>query len=94
MHHDEIQRREVFYTGRVQGVGFRFTVRSLAADYAVTGYVRNLSDGRVELVAEGPADEVAGLLDDVRRTFSRYIRDVQETNVTPGGRFTGFEIRH
>lgn len=86
-------RREVYYSGRVQGVGFRFTVRSLAADYAVTGYVRNLPDGRVELVVEGPPDEVAGLLDEVRRTFSRYIRDAQETDVSPSGRFTGFEIR-
>jgi acylphosphatase len=45
------QRRRVLYTGHVQGVGFRFTVRELAQRFAVTGFVRNLSNGKVELVA-------------------------------------------
>ena len=47
------EQREVYYQGRVQGVGFRYAVRSLARRFAVDGFVRNLSDGRVELVAEG-----------------------------------------
>ena len=46
-------RRRVYFSGRVQGVGFRFTCQSLARGFEVAGYVRNLPDGRVELVAEG-----------------------------------------
>src|SRR5947199_8221116 len=59
----ERQRLQVFYTGSVQGVGFRYTVKSLARGFDVTGTVRNLPDGRVELVAEGARSE----LDEFRR---------------------------
>lgn len=52
------QRLRVLYSGRVQGVGFRYTARSVARGYEVVGWVRNLPDGRVELVAEGDRDEV------------------------------------
>jgi len=51
-------RRSVWFDGQVQGVGFRFTTCELAERFAVAGYVRNLRDGRVELVAEGDAEEV------------------------------------
>ena len=50
--------KRVLYSGRVQGVGFRYSTRQLAADFAVAGYVRNTADGRVELVAEGDPAEV------------------------------------
>ena len=56
-------RRRVYYSGRVQGVGFRFTSQRLAERYLVGGYVRNLDDGRVEAVFEGPAEDVRHLLD-------------------------------
>ena len=54
---------EVYYAGRVQGVGFRYTVRSLAARFDVTGFVRNLPDGRVHLVVEGDAGEIDAFLE-------------------------------
>lgn len=54
--------KHVFYEGRVQGVGFRYTVRQLAKGYDVIGSVRNLPDGRVELLAGGQPEEVAGFL--------------------------------
>ena len=53
-----LQRRQVLYSGHVQGVGFRYTTRSAARNYEVTGYVRNLPDGNVEVVAEGSADQL------------------------------------
>jgi acylphosphatase len=57
-----MERVVVFYSGRVQGVGFRVTVRRLACGYDVTGVVRNLPDGRVELVAEGTRAELEAFL--------------------------------
>jgi len=51
-------RMQIFYSGRVQGVGFRYTAKSVATGFEVTGTVRNLPDGRVELVAEGAKDEL------------------------------------
>ena len=55
-------RRAAYYTGRVQGVGFRYTTQRIAADYPVDGFVKNLPDGRVELVAEGPPAQVQAFL--------------------------------
>ena len=60
-------RLHVLYSGRVQGVGFRYTVKSVALGFEVTGIVRNLPDGRVELLAEGPREEL--------EAFQRAIRD-------------------
>ena len=59
--------REIHYSGHVQGVGFRATAYSIASGLAVTGYVRNLPDGRVQLVAEGAANQ----LDLLEQTLSR-----------------------
>lgn len=70
------EARRVLYEGRVQGVGFRYTAERLARRFDVAGFVRNLDDGRVELVAEGEPSELDGLLEAVRDAMSRYIRDV------------------
>ncbi len=69
-----LQRRQVLYSGHVQGVGFRYTTRSIARDYEVTGYVRNLADGSVEVVAEGPVDQLDGFLEEVSDRLSGHIR--------------------
>lgn len=88
------QQREVFYTGCVQGVGFRYTVRSLATRFKVSGFVRNLRDGRVQLVVEGDADEIQRFLQAVRDKMAGYIAEVKETIRPPTGRFQRFEIVH
>lgn len=90
----EKQQREVLYAGNVQGVGFRYTVRSLAARFEVTGFVRNLPDGRVQLVIEGTTAEIGAFLAAIKSEMRYYIRDVQETVRPAGGRFPAFEIRH
>ena len=94
MAEQNLEQREIRYAGRVQGVGFRFTVKSVATQFDVTGFVRNLPDGQVQLVVEGAPGEVGGLLDAVRVEMSPYIRDVQETIRPASGRFRVFEIRH
>ena len=91
--HEEVQRREVYYSGRVQGVGFRYTARQIARQFAVTGYVKNLPDGRVELVVEGPAEEIQAMLHAVRTEMGRCIRDVRETQSRATGRFSSFDVR-
>lgn len=85
---------QVFYEGRVQGVGFRYTARRIAAGFDVAGYVRNLADGRVEMVASGDDEEVDGFLEALRDSeLAGHIDQVviAETAKPPGLR--GFEIR-
>jgi acylphosphatase len=89
------KRATVFYTGRVQGVGFRYTAREIACGYDVTGYVRNLLDGRVELVAEGNEDEVRAFVEAIRATqLGSHIRNADVNWSAATEQFRGFEIRH
>ena len=85
-------RRTTFFSGRVQGVGFRFTTERVAAGFAVTGFVRNLADGRVELVAEGDATELDRFHAAVHRSLERYIQDAQASDSHASGEFSGFRI--
>jgi acylphosphatase len=87
-------RKTVLYLGHVQGVGFRYTTQSIAKRYEVNGYVRNLPDGQVELVAEGEKHELAAFLDDVRERMTRFIRDERVDTQSASGEFAGFEVRH
>jgi acylphosphatase len=90
-----INRRQmqVYYTGRVQGVGFRYTVKTIVAGYDAAGTVRNLPDGRVELVAEGSHDELEAFRRAIRESeLGHFIEheDVQWGDAAGG--FRGFEI--
>ncbi|MGH7176588.1 MAG: acylphosphatase [Tepidisphaeraceae bacterium] len=86
-------RRRCHFAGRVQGVGFRYTTQSLARDFAVGGFVRNLSDGTVELIVEGEASEVERFVDAVSREFSSQIQSVDTRQEPATHEFRGFEIR-
>jgi acylphosphatase len=88
------QRITVCFSGHVQGVGFRYTAHSIARRYRVTGYVRNLADGRVELVAEGERPETDAFLLEVRERFFNHIRDERRDNGPATGEYGGFEIQH
>jgi acylphosphatase len=92
--HEPQHRRECRFSGRVQGVGFRYTVQNLAMQFNVFGYVRNLPDGRVELVMEGPDQEMDGLLDEVNRKMNGYIKSLDQTQASATGEFDHFAIRH
>src|SRR5689334_15651915 len=86
-------RLQVYYAGTVQGVGFRYTVKSLATGFDVTGTVRNLTDGRVELVAEGVRDELAAFQRAIRESeLGHFIRNEEVTWAGPQGGMRGFEI--
>jgi acylphosphatase len=87
-------RRSVWFDGQVQGVGFRFTTCELAERFAVTGYVRNLRDGRVELVAEGDAEEVDRFIRAVSEAMRGYIRNVEQTDSPATGEFADFGVRY
>ena len=88
-----MQRVTVFYSGRVQGVGFRVTVRRLACGYDVTGTVRNLPDGRVELIAEGAQPELAAFLTGIAESeLSGFIAKKHETWQPVQGNLRGFAI--
>ena len=86
-------RLHIFYSGRVQGVGFRYTVKMLASGFEVTGLVRNLADGRVELVAEGMKEELEAFRREVQDLeVGRFIRNEQAAWNEATGEFRGFEI--
>lgn len=89
------QRVTNFYAGRVQGVGFRYSVRVCATGFEVTGTVRNLDDGRVEVVAEGVRAELDGFLDAIRQSdVGRFIRQEQTQWSEAKNEFRDFEITH
>ena len=83
----------VYFSGHVQGVGFRFRTERLASEFAVTGCVRNLPDGRVELVVEGEGDELAAFVRRIESTMAGYIERTEIEREPAGGRFARFEIR-
>lgn len=84
--------RRVLFSGRVQGVGFRWTVNRLARRYPVTGFVRNLHDGRVELVISGTVDSLDQLSADVTEHFADNITAVDSESVEHPEDFMDFRI--
>ena len=83
----------VFYSGRVQGVGFRYTTKSVAAGFDISGAVCNLSDGRVELTAEGTRDELEAFRAAIRDAgLKPFIRDENVSWSAAQNVFRGFEI--
>lgn len=86
-------RLQVHFAGLVQGVGFRYTAKSVAAGYEVVGTVRNLPDGRVELLVEGEKAELEAFLDGIRNSeVGGHIRREDRFWYEAAGGFRGFEI--
>jgi acylphosphatase len=88
------ERRQVIYHGRVQGVGFRFTCKHIAQGYAVTGFVKNLEDRTVQLVAEGSAEELDRFLAAIAARMGPNIRGADATCSPATGQFSSFEITY
>jgi acylphosphatase len=85
--------RAAYFSGRVQGVGFRFTVYHLARGFPVAGFVRNLPDGRVELVAEGLQDQVDRFTEAIKQEMRGLVADVEVRDQPATGTYRRFEIR-
>ena len=86
-------RMQILYSGRVQGVGFRYTAKTTAMGFDVTGVVRNLADGRVEMTAEGAREELEAFQQAIRDSgLGGFIRDEVVSWLPAAGGFRGFEI--
>jgi acylphosphatase len=88
------QRLRIVYSGRVQGVGFRYHVVRQARGLDVTGYVMNCRDGSVEVVAEGPADQVRQLVESILAEAPGHIANHSVRQESPTGEFATFSVRH
>ena len=88
------QQRRVLYAGTVQGVGFRYATVRLARGFDVTGFVRNLPDGRVELVVEGVPSELDAFLNALSNELGGYIRDAAGASLPATAGFEGFGVRY
>jgi acylphosphatase len=88
------ERRTYWFSGRVQGVGFRYTTQAIAKRHAVVGYVRNLRDGRVELVMEGEPAEMDQVVNRLKEQMEGHISRVTQDVAPATGEFKEFGIRH
>jgi acylphosphatase len=82
--------KHIFFCGRVQGVGFRFTAREVARRYELTGFVRNTTDGKVEILLQGQEQDIDNCIDDLQQTFS--VRDVQIEPAEFDSSYENFDI--
>ncbi|HXC01262.1 MAG TPA: acylphosphatase [Opitutaceae bacterium] len=89
----EVHHETVFFSGHVQGVGFRYSVLQVAKEFEVSGFVVNLPDGRVHLEAEGETGEVAAFITAVGERMHGYIRKIERSERRRNALFVGFEIR-
>ena len=88
-----IVRRRVIFHGRVQGVGFRMTTAGIAKRFPVAGFVRNVPDGTVELLAEGAPEVIDRFLAEIERAFAGHLEEVEIREAAVDAPFSGFEIR-
>jgi acylphosphatase len=84
--------RHIIFKGRVQGVGFRFTAHRIARGHQLTGYVRNLADGTVEMLAQGCTEDLDSCIEDIKESFGDYIRDTQIDELPIDPRYADFKI--
>ncbi len=89
-----IKRIHILYSGKVQGVGFRYTARSVASQLGLAGWAKNLRDGNVEVVCEGEESKLKRFLDEMSKEFpNHYVDNTDVTWEEPIDKLNGFEIR-
>jgi acylphosphatase len=84
--------RHVIFIGRVQGVGFRFTTHRTAQRHQLTGFVRNLPDGTVEMLAQGPAGDIDDCIQDINDYFGDYLRETRIQEIPTDPKYKDFRI--
>jgi acylphosphatase len=84
--------KHVIFIGRVQGVGFRFTALRMAQRHHLTGFVRNLPDGTVEMLAQGPVQNIDDCIRDIKDYFGGYLRETRIEEIPPDPKYTDFTI--
>jgi acylphosphatase len=89
----DVHHETIFFSGHVQGVGFRYSVLQVAKEFEVTGFVRNLADGRVQLETEGAKADIAAFIDAVQEKLHGYIRKVERSSDQRPAQFSGFAIK-
>jgi len=89
----EVQHEVVHFSGRVQGVGFRYSVLQVAKEYDVAGFVKNLVDGRVRLEVEGEARDIDELIAAIEERMAGYVRQTERSSQSRAAQFSGFAIR-
>ena len=84
--------KRIIFTGRVQGVGFRFTARRAASRRQLTGFVRNVPDGTVEMLAQGRSEDIDDCIQDLKEYFAGYLKETRIEEIPPDPRYTDFKI--
>lgn len=89
----EVHHETVFFSGHVQGVGFRYSVLQIAREFDVAGYVRNLMDGRVQLEVEGSEADIDAFVESVQDRMHGYVRKLERNRTKRPAEFSGFVIK-
>ena len=89
----DVHHEQVFFTGHVQGVGFRYTALQVAKEFEVAGFVRNLADGRVQVEAEGHAAEIERFVAALQERMHGMIRKIERAGGSRAPQFSGFSIK-
>ncbi len=84
--------KHIIFTGRVQGVGFRFTAYNIAHRYQLTGLVRNLPDGTVEMFAQGRPEDIDDCIRGIKESFTGYMGEANIEEIGPDPKYTDFKI--
>ncbi len=84
--------KHIIFSGEVQGIGFRFTALNIANRYQLTGFVRNLPDGTVEMLAQGNPDDIADCIRDINESFAGYITETKIEDTIPNPQYKSFKI--
>jgi acylphosphatase len=84
--------KHIIFTGRVQGVGFRFTAFNIANRYELTGFVRNVFDGTVEMFVQGPAETVDNCIRDILEEFGNSVSESKIEDCPANPKYEDFKI--
>ena len=84
--------KSIIFIGRVQGVGFRFTARRAADRRQLTGYVRNIPNGSVEMLAQGRSEDIDDCIQDLKEYFAGYLKETRIEEIPPDTKYIDFKI--